>query len=222
MYVSRRKRDSRTRAENMEATLSSVRAEAAEMLEPLPSETSPEAEPLMLERDIYLEPEDEEERDGARTLDVPTEDRGEDIGTEEDVAVPDDPQDLGDAESDGLSYERFMEENTDTGVLRVRTSAGEQSIPLANVNITVYRDFADGRHVFYRVTTNADGVADGMILPAPPRINSVEGNGAAPFVDYTVTASREGLRPFVVENVPIFSGVRSIQPITLAPEPREV
>ena len=258
MYVSRKKRDSRILAagrggesaaptesiasetpESIEA-LESI--ETLEHLEPLVSETSPESEPLMLERDIYLEPEDEprdnytassEPEDEADERNVRDEPSGgaesaahqppSENGDGAEVTVPDDPQDLGeDAESERESYREFLVGNSDTGVLRVQASAGGQSIPLSNVNITVYRDFSDGRHVFYQVTTNSDGVADGMLLPAPPRVNSVEGNGQTPFADYTVTASREGLRSLTVENVPIFSGVRSIQPINMSPETREV
>ena len=217
MYVSRRKRDGRTQAPAEERIIPAVEADVG-MPEGIPSETSPDAEPLMLEREIILEPEDEGEWQGAEPPDALPEQEPDDG----EVAVPDDPQDLGDAEGEGVSYEDFIRANTDTGVLRVQASAGGQSIPLANVNVTVYRDLSDGRHIFYQVTTNPDGVADGMLLPAPPRINSVEGNSAAPFADYTVLASREGLRPLTVENVPIFPGVRSIQPITLSPEAGEV
>ena len=219
MYVSRRKRDIRIQAPMEERIIPAAEADVGmTMPEEVPSETSPEAEPLMLEREIILEPEDEGEWQGAEPPDALPEQEPDDG----EVAVPDDPQDLGDAEGEGMSYEDFIRDNTDTGVLRVQASAGGQSIPLANVNVTVYRDLSDGRHIFYQVTTNPDGVADGMLLPAPPRINSVEGNSAAPFADYTVLASREGLRPLTVENVPIFPGVRSIQPITLSPEAGEV
>ena len=218
MYVSRRKRDSRT-AERAETAPSMAEVQSEERVyDPQSSENNPESEPLMLERDLYLEPEDEPRGDYADPLD--------DIEAPpdgEDVTVPDDPQDLGDDETEAdESYARFMQENTDTGVLRVQASAGGQSIPLANVNIVVYRDFDDGRHIFYRTVTNSDGVVDGMMLPAPPRINSQEGNGLSPYADYTVSASREGLRTLTVENVPIFAGVRSIQPITLSPSSREV
>ncbi len=246
MYVSRRKKDSRIPALSREPRVTIAETDGSgRLLEPLASENSPESDPLMLERDIYLEPEDEP-KDNYTASSEPEDHIGDvsgndtelplapeegNVGTDADsnngsgteLTVPDDPQDLGeDAESDGVSYSRFVADNSDTGVLRVQASAGGQSIPLSNVNITVYRDFSDGRHVFYQVTTNSDGVADGMILPAPARINSVEGNGQSPFADYTVSADREGLRPLTVENVPIFSGVRSIQPINLSPETMEV
>ena len=137
--------------------------------------------------------------------------------SDEDVLVKDDPQDLDkpSAESERDTYEQFKIKNNDVGILRVQASAGSASIPLSNVRITVYRDFADGRHIFYKVSTNADGIADGMLLPAPPKENSLIGNGSAPFASYSVEAVRDGLRSELVENVPIFSGIKSIQPLNM-------
>ena len=54
-----------------------------------------------------------------------------------------------------------------------------------------------------------------MILPAPPKENSVIGNGSAPFASYGVEATRDGLRTELIENVPIFSGIKSIQPLNM-------
>ncbi len=138
--------------------------------------------------------------------------------------VPQDPQQLqmSPVEGEEVSYEQFLSDNTESGVLRVQATAGTQSIPLSNVNVTVYKDFSDGRHVFYTVTTNSDGVADSMVLPAPPRDNSVIGNGESAYADYSVSADREGMRGVTVENVPVFSGVKSIQPLILTNLPTEV
>lgn len=146
----------------------------------------------------------------------PGENTGE--GADGETAVETDPQDLDtvpDTSAD-MTYSDFLRINTDKGVLRVQTSAGNRSIPLVNVNVEVYKDFSDGRHLFYKVTTNADGVADALELPAPPRENSVLGNGSSPYASYVVKASRGGLVSETVENVPIFSGVKSIQSINMS------
>ncbi len=226
MYVSRKKRSLPLPEPVVQSPVyapQSTDSAADANTEALASEISPEAEPLEIGRDLFLEPEDEPwdteaEGDPQISSDADAEEGGED------VSVPDDPQDLdnGEMHSDSLTYEQFLAENTGEGVLRVQTSAGGQSIPLPDVRITVYRDLADGRHIFYTVTTDPNGVADGMILPAPPRENSIEGNGASPFASYSVSAGRDGLSPAAVENVPIFAGVKSIQPITLAPSEGEV
>ena len=141
-----------------------------------------------------------------------------------DLFVPINPQvlDPTDGDDSNMTYEEFLRANTSTGLLRIQASAGNRSIPLVNVNIEVYKDFADGRHVFHSVVTNADGVADNLELPAPPRENSIVGNGQKPFSSYVVSANREGMRGETVEYVPIFAGVKSIQPITLTNLPGEV
>lgn len=233
MYVSRKKRNTPLPFPDTEVSIPDTRKESLEngiLKEPLLSENSSVSEPFEIERDMYLEPEDEPWRNN---IDLELEENEDDIGEmnptgdeKGDLSVPNDPQDLDDGEAeeeeDRLTYEEFLSENTEQGALRIQASAGGQSIPLANVRITVYRDLADGRHIFYTVTTDPDGVADGMLLPAPPLENSVEGNGKIPFSSYTVMAERDGLRTLTVENVPIFAGIKSIQPITLSPSEREV
>lgn len=129
--------------------------------------------------------------------------------------------DRGDESTLDITYAEFLEKNTGEGILRVRAFAGEGSIPLVNVNVEVYKDFADGRHVFYHVVTNADGVADSMKLAAPPIENSILENAADPYASYSIRAWREGLLSETVENVPIFDAVRSIQPITLSADVSE-
>lgn len=243
MYISKKKR-------SRDVSVPEGRAQSVMAERVLPINRSEGAEPMELERELFLEPEEEMMADEAEeTLimrdgqaqgetsgngaalpngEIPSEPAMPDIRTADDevpdVEVPDDPQDLDANEQSEreLTYDEFMRQNTGDGVLRVQASAGGQSIPLNNVNIVVYRDFPDGRRIFYTVVTNADGVADGMILPAPPRVNSVEGNGQSPFASYSLTADREGLRAQTIENVPIFAGVKSIQPINLSPAEREV
>ncbi len=147
---------------------------------------------------------------------IPNTDTDDGIPGDETV-VPNDPQvlDNGMMNSVLTSLSDFMAENTDEGILKIRASSGEGSIPLVNVNILVYKDFSDGRHVFFSGATNTDGVVGDIVLPAPPKINSEQGNGKSPYASYTVSASRDGLVGEEVENVPVFSGIKSIQPIVM-------
>ncbi len=142
----------------------------------------------------------------------------EDISDAQDIYVEDDPQVLDTEDMNdmaALTLTEFKAENTDEGILKIRASSGGGSIPLANVNIVVYKDLADGRHTFFAGVTNADGAVSDIKLPAPPKINSEIGNGASPYASYTVSATRDGLRRETVENVPVFSGIKSIQPIDM-------
>lgn len=233
MYVSRKKKNVPSKLPDAEVyvpTGEDRELEKSILREELSSETFSEGETLEIGRDLFLEPEDEPWENAMDAEKAEEDDtrqgQTQDVEDQEDILVPDDPQDLDEGEADpnkeDLTYEEYLSENNDQGVLRVQASAGGQSIPLANVKITVYRDLADGRHIFYTVTTDHDGVADGMILPAPPRENSVEGNAASPFASYSVAAQRDGLRSAIVENVPIFAGVKSIQPLILSPSESEV
>lgn len=148
--------------------------------------------------------------------DIPT---GEEFYTEKvepetENMVEKNPQVLGDA-GQSVTLSDFLRDNTDTGVLRIQASGAENSFPLPFVNITVYRDFADGRHEFFFGVTDGSGVIDGIILPAPVRSESLSPDLPHPFASYSVLASKQGMGEERIVNVPIFSGVKSIQPITL-------
>lgn len=186
---------------------------------------------LELEREIYLTEKSTPKDTGITRADSNEADRTDTQDEDAEafdpakdrVEVEDDPQVLdGEGVADTVSYEDFLSENTAEGWLRITADAGTPSIPLGNVLVTVYKDFTDGRHVFYRVATNSDGMTERMLLPAPPRENSVDGNGRPPYSSYTVTAEREGLRGERVENVPVFAGVGSVQPIVLTDNSSEV
>ena len=182
---------------------------------PTPVESLPESTLRSMRENVTLQPERDDLPDAYAEQMPPTEQR--EFGGE--ILVPKNPQDLGDMDKDdskGESFAEFEAENTDTGILKIQASSGNSSIPFVNVNILVYKDFEDGRHTFFSGATNSDGVINDIILPAPPRINSEEGNGSPPYASYSILATREGLVDETVENVPIFSGVKSIQPITMS------
>ncbi len=191
-----------------------------EPTENIPTHVQKTPEPIPMRENVTVQPEPEFTQESADIQDVlenkaPIE-QNESAG---EILVPQNPQDLGGTDMEdsmGETFAEFTAENTDEGILKIQASSGNSSIPFVNVNILVYKDFEDGRHTFFSGVTNSDGMVNDIVLPAPPRINSEEGNGAPPYASYTVLATREGLVDETVENVPIFSGVKSIQPITMS------
>ena len=63
--------------------------------------------------------------------------------------------------------------------------------------------------------TDRSGRTERIPLPAPPAANSLSAGGISPFSLYRVTVEKEGFYRQVTENVPVFAGVGSLQPITL-------
>ena len=133
-----------------------------------------------------------------------------------------DDSDLGRAPSTAeLTYEEFLAANPQTGALRVQAYIGAQGFPVAGALVTVSAPFLDGERVLYAVKTNADGIADNLILPAPEREASQIPGSQNPFAEYNVSVSHPDYRTAVFSGVPVFAGVKSIQPVVFLPRGTE-
>lgn len=130
--------------------------------------------------------------------------------------------DLGSAPSAAdLTYEEFLAANPQTGVLRVQTFIGAQGLPVQGALVTVSAPFKDGERVLYAVKTNSDGIADNLILPAPDREASQIPGSQNPFAEYNVSVSHPDYRTALFTGVPVFAGVKSIQPVVFLPRGTE-
>lgn len=133
-----------------------------------------------------------------------------------------DDSDLGRAPSTAeLTYEEFLAANPQTGALRVQVYIGAQGFPVAGALVTVSAPFLDGERVLYAVKTDADGIADNLILPAPEREASQIPGSQNPFAEYNVSVSHPDYRTAVFSGVPVFAGVKSIQPVVFLPRGTE-
>ncbi len=130
--------------------------------------------------------------------------------------------DLGRAPSTAdLTYEEFLAANPQTGILRVQAFIGAQGFPVSGALVTVSAPFKDGERVLYAVKTNEDGVADDLILPAPDRSSSQIPGSQNPFAEYNVSVSHPNYSTAVFSGVPVFAGVKSIQPVVFLPRGTE-
>ena len=130
--------------------------------------------------------------------------------------------DLGSAPSAAdLTYEEFLAANPQTGALRVQAFIGAQGLPVQGALVTVSAAFKDGERVLYAVKTNSDGIADNLILPAPDREASQIPGSQNPFAEYNVSVSHPDYRTALFTGVPVFAGVKSIQPVVFLPRGTE-
>lgn len=127
-------------------------------------------------------------------------------------------------DSANMTYEQFLSENPGSGVLKVQVFSGQQVTPIPNAEVTVSKTFLDGQHVFFTGLTNISGIVDGIELPAPSRTLSESpqprGNGAIlqmPYAQYNVMVKAARHRAQEYTHVPIFDGIKSIQPVRLTP-----
>lgn len=64
-------------------------------------------------------------------------------------------------------YKNYLKENSGTGLLKIRAYAASQAVPIQGLNVIVSRNIENTKVIFFEGATNASGVIDNIILPAP-------------------------------------------------------
>ena len=109
-------------------------------------------------------------------------------------------------------------EKTEVGYLTVRVSTAGGAIPLANASVNIRGGNVDDSSIIYSLLTNSDGLTKTVALDAPPRSASqAPQNQTPPYAVYNVDVYAKGYTPAFFNNVPIFSGINSVQPAILVP-----
>ena len=109
--------------------------------------------------------------------------------------------------------------NSEHGFLKVEVRTGENGIPVSGAAVSVTKKNGKEEDIMFTGITDESGSVPIIELPAPPM-----GTGNTPesfehYETYMVSAYSNGFYREVSENVPIFSGITSIQRFNLIPEP---
>ena len=115
---------------------------------------------------------------------------------------------------ESVTYGEFLRQNPAEGNLKIQASRAHRALPTAGVEVVVARQFLDQRVLFFRGKTDEDGLIDSVILPAPPRRDSLAPSQAQHGARYQVFARCPGFLPESHE-AEIFAGVTSILPISM-------
>ena len=118
------------------------------------------------------------------------------------------------AEGNDMSYEDFLAENRSEGELKVQAYRARGAYPVPGVKVVISREFSDGERIFFTGITNESGALDGIKLPAPPRINSLEFDAPDKVVVYKLRAESPEYED-ESRAVEIFDGVKTIQPLAM-------
>ena len=113
-----------------------------------------------------------------------------------------------------VSYDEFLRRNTATGTLKVQASRARGALPTAGVRIRIISRFSDARVLFFDGITDADGIIDGILLPAPPARDSLNSETARRGAVYQVFAGHPDFEPEIYE-IEVFDGVSAILPVSL-------
>ncbi len=116
------------------------------------------------------------------------------------------------------NVEDFKAKNKGEGSLRVQAFSGRQTFPVVNARVIVSKDFTDGTYTFFDDLTDTSGIVENMTLSSPGRNVATENNTVLPYSTYTIKVTHPFFRTTVYNNVPVFDGITSIQPVNLVPK----
>ena len=108
---------------------------------------------------------------------------------------------------------------TEVGYLTVRVSTAGGAIPLEGAAVNIRGGNVEDSAIIYALVTNSDGLTPTVSLPTPPRSASETPQNTTPaYAVYNVDVYAKDYIPAFFNNVPIFSGINSVQPAVLVPE----
>lgn len=106
-----------------------------------------------------------------------------------------------------------------TGYIKAEVKTGSGAVPIENAVVLITRKKNGKNYLLKMLITDESGSTETVSLPAPNvSFSETPDPSEKPFADYYISAYADG---FYAENdmeVPVFSGVKSIQPIALIPK----
>ncbi|MGN1137305.1 MAG: hypothetical protein ACI4SF_13935 [Oscillospiraceae bacterium] len=106
-----------------------------------------------------------------------------------------------------------------TGYIKAEVTTGGGAVPIENAVVLITKKDGGKNYLLKMLITDESGSTETVALPTPnASFSETPSPEEKPFADYYISAYAEG---FYAENdmeVPVFSGVKSIQPIALIPK----
>lgn len=114
-------------------------------------------------------------------------------------------------------YEQFQQENPDSGVIKTQVFTARRTYPVGNAQVNLYKVFPDGAYLIDSQFTDRSGQVKPVTVPALERSLPETPGDPAPYVSYRITVSHPDFMDAVIEQVPVFEGVTSLQAVDLIP-----
>ncbi len=113
----------------------------------------------------------------------------------------------------------FLVANNESGTMRVQAFAADRSFGVGSARVMIFVELPSGNVAVFDGLTDIDGVTQSVRLPAPPRELSQSpqtgANARLPYSVYSVYVEHPAFVRSVFTNVPVFSGIESIQPVRM-------
>ena len=117
------------------------------------------------------------------------------------------------------SINDFLAANTESGTLKVEAFASDRAFGIPSARVMVFLELPGGNVAVFDGLTDVNGTTESVRLPAPPRSLSQSPqtgtNPKLPYAVYSVYVEHPDYVRAVFTNVPVFSGIESIQPVRM-------
>lgn len=117
------------------------------------------------------------------------------------------------------SINDFLAANTESGTLRVEAFASDRAFGIPSARVMVFLELPGGNTAVFDGLTDINGSTESIRLPAPPKSISQSpqtgANQKLPYAVYSVYVEHPDYVRSVFTNVPVFSGIESIQPVRM-------
>lgn len=111
-----------------------------------------------------------------------------------------------------------MTDNGNFGYLSITVTTAADAIPISGATVSVWKMVNGAEENVKLLTTDSNGKTDTVILPTPPKENSLTPNPLGPsYAVYNVRADKDGYYTQTSLNVPVFTAVTSVQPMRMIP-----
>jgi hypothetical protein len=117
------------------------------------------------------------------------------------------------------SINDFLAANTESGSLKVEAFASDRAFGVPSARVMVFLELPGGNVAVFDGLTDINGSTESIRLPAPPKSISQSpqtgANPRLPYAVYSVYVEHPDYVRSVFTNVPVFSGIESIQPVRM-------
>ncbi len=112
----------------------------------------------------------------------------------------------------------FLVANNESGTMKVEAFAADRSFGVGSARVMIFVELPSGNVAVFDGLTDVNGITQVVRLPAPPRelAQSPQAPGSRlPYSVYSVYVEHPAFVRSVFTNVPVFSGIESIQPVRM-------
>jgi len=101
--------------------------------------------------------------------------------------------------------------------IKVQTRVARGTFPVSEATVTISKEFDNGEYVISRQKTDTAGQIQPVSVPALDKELSEQPGNPSPFITYKLVITHPDYATVVSNNVPVFSGVTSLQVVNLMP-----